>query len=848
MTDATPARFTVDTHVFRQLGELLVGRDATAVVELIKNAYDADATELVLYGADLSQPEGGILRLVDNGSGMTEEEFRKGFLRIAARTKSGGDRRSRVYRRRYTGEKGVGRLAAHKLSAKLRIVSVALVDDDGMPLLPQLVRSRPDATITELADSLPNDARARVVASMDWDLIESVETLDQIGGGLTVQSERLRAPAPIGTTIELSELRHPWTGDDLGELLRRVSNFEPPALLAEPLPRAVLETPLLFEKPRIRQTAQRDPGMRITVAGDLGRPEEYWPTVARTSDWVLEMDAAEGADTRYRVAPTSHGESENQFVKAIEASAPHPAPKTGPFFQARVLLRAGVTPSLAIRQWADLNSGIRIYLEGFRVLPYGEPGNDWLRLDQDYTRRGGRFELDPLLSAPGDQLSAMRSLRQRDYTLRLLPFRNFFGAVFITEEGGRSLRTLVNREGFVPDKHFETLVSIVRLGTDLVQRARALASFELSQELAARAEAEKAAKRSTRQRQQDYSGDSRPPGGFPEPLQPELDPADGNGDKHSPDASDTAVSSGDDGDEGSSQAGEGLESDEVLGRPRGSGARLVAAIEELREILEADNDSSEIPGSVVEALDEVESAAIRLLEDTSLLRVLASVGSQLAAFNHEVAHLLPAARAAEAALSPRQGQRWSPDAVKARKAVADLVRSLERQSAYLVDVVSTDARRRQRRLPLRENVELAARTVVGATAAADIAVVNDVPADLRVPPMFHAELLAVLTNLLTNAVKAAGQGGVIRARGRNLSRDETELTLENTGVAVDPVDGERWFVPYASTSTSVDPSLGQGMGLGLPITRDLLAEYGGRIQFTEPASGFSTAVQVVFVE
>ena len=42
----TAARFTVDTHLFRELGELLVGRDSTALVELIKNAYDADAEEV----------------------------------------------------------------------------------------------------------------------------------------------------------------------------------------------------------------------------------------------------------------------------------------------------------------------------------------------------------------------------------------------------------------------------------------------------------------------------------------------------------------------------------------------------------------------------------------------------------------------------------------------------------------------------------------------------------------------------------------------------------------------------------------------------------------------------------
>jgi hypothetical protein len=46
--------FSVDTHVFRELGELLVGRDSTALLELIKNCYDADATHVVFLAVDLA--------------------------------------------------------------------------------------------------------------------------------------------------------------------------------------------------------------------------------------------------------------------------------------------------------------------------------------------------------------------------------------------------------------------------------------------------------------------------------------------------------------------------------------------------------------------------------------------------------------------------------------------------------------------------------------------------------------------------------------------------------------------------------------------------------------------------
>ena len=99
------ATFTVDTHLFRELGELLVGRNSTALVELIKNSYDADATEVVVYGEGLSSPTRGFIPIRDNGTGMNRKEFENGFLRIAARTKAENNRRSPVFSSIYGSER-----------------------------------------------------------------------------------------------------------------------------------------------------------------------------------------------------------------------------------------------------------------------------------------------------------------------------------------------------------------------------------------------------------------------------------------------------------------------------------------------------------------------------------------------------------------------------------------------------------------------------------------------------------------------------------------------------------------------------------------------------------------------
>jgi hypothetical protein len=63
--------FTVDTNLFRELGQYLVGRNSTALIELVKNAYDADATELIVSGEELRSAERGSITLVDNGTGMS---------------------------------------------------------------------------------------------------------------------------------------------------------------------------------------------------------------------------------------------------------------------------------------------------------------------------------------------------------------------------------------------------------------------------------------------------------------------------------------------------------------------------------------------------------------------------------------------------------------------------------------------------------------------------------------------------------------------------------------------------------------------------------------------------------
>ena len=70
--------FDVDAALLRELGERLVGRADIAVAELVKNAYDADASLVHI------QIERDWIVVEDNGHGMSDNEFRSFWMRIGS--------------------------------------------------------------------------------------------------------------------------------------------------------------------------------------------------------------------------------------------------------------------------------------------------------------------------------------------------------------------------------------------------------------------------------------------------------------------------------------------------------------------------------------------------------------------------------------------------------------------------------------------------------------------------------------------------------------------------------------------------------------------------------------------
>ncbi|MEQ1119865.1 ATP-binding protein [Acinetobacter junii] len=97
-------RFHVDAGHINKLGFELVGKQETALMELIKNAYDADATEVTVDFFN-AEKEGGTLVIQDNGSGMDLETIKTAWMNISTDFKQ-ENKISPKYGRVRAGRKG----------------------------------------------------------------------------------------------------------------------------------------------------------------------------------------------------------------------------------------------------------------------------------------------------------------------------------------------------------------------------------------------------------------------------------------------------------------------------------------------------------------------------------------------------------------------------------------------------------------------------------------------------------------------------------------------------------------------------------------------------------------------
>lgn len=711
--------FDVDAALLVELGERLVARRSVALAELIKNAYDSDATEAVVIFEKMTGPSGSIV-VRDDGSGMTLEAMQRGWMRIATNDAVVNAWSARFGRVR-TGAKGVGRFACGRLASRLSLESIANV----------------------------SGVLERVNAEFDWNDFAPGRNLSQVTTSVT--REQLVDELPTGTTLRLSGLTDTWTNRDLVQLQTELDSL--------------MNLDEIEGHVRRKGGYEPDPGFTIQIrAPDFPKYEGTVGDLFKEAAWgVLRGCVTDRGQPQYELEILDS----NGRVRLKPSDRVFPG-LPGVRFTIRMMMYQGDRfrgsgYSLAeARALGRTRGGVRIYLDGFQVFSYGSPGDDWLDLDQDRARRQTTFN-DSLLEEQASGL--VRPMLMLPGNMQL------FGAVSLSRDRNPEVTVSISRERLVHNDTYEQLKRFVRNGIDWMTVCYAREQARV-----------------------------QPP---PRP------------DREQPTS--TAV---------------------------------------LRSVGDTVADEAAIPEDVKQAvaatLGEAEALLAKVAEahvsELSMLRILGSAGTTVMVFDHTLRAMAGQLDGIVAQLESHLDHVPPEHSDTFRQALDDLRSwsSMATGQGSLVGLLlDPEARTRQHSLALRPLVESLGRGFSGYLHRFGIHLENDVPPAVRTPPLYEAEVYAVLLNLVTNSFKAAREGTERRVRvNATTTADRFRLAVSDTGVGVPARSREEVFQPFFTTSQP-DPVLGVGTGLGLKIVRDLARAWGGEAAFVDATEPWRTTIELV---
>nr|WP_272210218.1 ATP-binding protein [Marinicella sp. W31]MDC2876083.1 ATP-binding protein [Marinicella sp. W31] len=191
--------FRPRARLLQLLGDQLIGSARLAVFELVKNAYDADASKVDIHFYDLDNPDARIV-IRDDGEGMDRETIEEVWLEPGAdyrERQRKENKRSARYFRLPLGEKGVGRFAVHKLGTRIELRTRK---QDG-----------PEFTV-----------------EVDWDSYSQHRYMDQAPVSVIESADPQFDASSSGTQITISGLRETWKRGDIRRLWRNVKSISSP--------------------------------------------------------------------------------------------------------------------------------------------------------------------------------------------------------------------------------------------------------------------------------------------------------------------------------------------------------------------------------------------------------------------------------------------------------------------------------------------------------------------------------------------------------------------------------------------------------------------------------------------
>lgn len=387
-SDMTKTHFKMASRTAALIGRENVSSADGALIELVKNTYDADASLCFLW----IDPEEDAIYVYDNGEGMDERVIEDSWMTIGTNDKQVNYMTKKG--RTKSGEKGIGRFALDRLGRSCVMFTQKKGDDEVLRW-------------TIIWDDF--DVEGMLLEDIEADLSRCDSTLKaQIPNALRGNIEHRARVQGIsqeelwgsGTLLKIEHLRDAWQLNEREKFLDALEILIPPQEQTDFSVNYVYEVGSAYET--IGSNASIDFDYHLECAFD---GHEFDITLYRDEFIVDRMPANLFSRKEFSAFPYRKTDFESRelfFRKSIEEvmgtsdlDVIKNVSAIGPFSFAFSFARlASTRESNRIQfvkpigksrsQWFSLYGGVKIYRDNFWVRPYGEKGSaqfDWLGLD-----------------------------------------------------------------------------------------------------------------------------------------------------------------------------------------------------------------------------------------------------------------------------------------------------------------------------------------------------------------------------------------------------------------------------------------------------------------------------------
>lgn len=412
--------FAITPRVIAHLGEDLIKNENIALVELVKNSYDAQASfcevEFFFIGDELSK-----ITITDDGVGMDLDTVENAWLVIGTDNKR-KQLEHPTSGRLPLGEKGIGRLGVHKLGRKIHVQTHKFGHNE-------------------------------VQIDIDWTILANAQSIDDFPVQITEQKFP-SLPMPHGTKITISDLKGDWNRRKLRNVYRDLASLNSPFTeRTDSFVVKVNSNTNVFEglppiADILKVAMYRG---HCVIDGDEVKDFCYqftpWESLSNIQGREVRVLSEEDKYLKRR-KDNATSRNKNKIVLEDFSLSDYKIGKINlDFFifekDTAVFSFMNIERTI-LNGYLRENSGVRVYRDGVRIYNYGEKDSDWLSLDFNRLKRAG------------DNISN----------------NIIIGSVGISRRDSADLKEKTNREGFIENEAYFAFVDAVTYALDLITRYR----------------------------------------------------------------------------------------------------------------------------------------------------------------------------------------------------------------------------------------------------------------------------------------------------------------------------------------------------------------------------------------